>query len=282
MKFRINRPMFGVTALLLGLSILSAACSSSTEQADASQPFAELTITDAWVRSDLDPTAVYLTIHNPGLNPVNVSGVEATWTGEIAMHQTVQLDGLMVMEHLMSMSVPAGGSLSFEPGGLHIMAQDLHSSIAEGDSLQLALVTDSGERFQFTAIARGILGIAPDADHVHEDDDHEMTEHGDDADVEAHGVVFSSGTIPPGKSFEFTFDHAFEGVMVPYHNHLNGASGSVMVTDGASESGAVRVTIDENGYHPAELHIAPGTVVTWTNETDVAWTVINGYHPDSR
>lgn len=280
MKIRISRSMFGVTALLLGLSILSAACSSSTEQVDASQPSAELTITDAWVRSDLDPTAVYLTVSNPGLNPVNLSGVEATWTSEIAMHQTVQRDGLMVMEHLMSMSVPAGGSLNFEPGGLHIMAQDLHSTITEGDSLQLALVTDSGDRIEFTAIARGILGTAPDSDHAH--DNNEMTEHSDDADVEAHGAVFSSGTIPPGKSFEFTFDHAFESVMVPYHNHLTGASGSVMVMDGADASGAVSVTIDENGYHPAELHIAPGTVVTWMNETDVAWTVINGYHPDAR
>lgn len=275
-----KKKTLSLIALSTVIALFAVACSSSTANTPTPDPVDVLTVTDSWVRPGIDPTAVYFTLSNSGSQTVTLTGVEASWAGEIDMHETVNQDGFLAMEHMPSLSVPAGGSVTFEPGGMHLMAQDIHNSISDGDSLELALLTVDGSKINFSAVARGGTQIAMGDDEMsHDHDDMAMDDHDDGSDVEKHGAVFASGTIPPTKSFEFTFDHSLLGIKVPYHNHLDGALGSVMVMEGAEVAGATTVTIDQEGFHPADLHVAPGTVVTWNNTTDVAWTVINGFPP---
>lgn len=271
-------------AVMALLSTLAVACSSE-ENTPTPDPVASLTVSEAWLRPGIDPTAVYFTITNSGASAVTLNGADASWATDVAMHETVDDDGFLMMHHMDSVIVLAGGSVTFEPGGMHLMAENVHTEISAGDSLVLALLADTGSRIEFSAVAKAADAAVVSDDHNHEmhADSHDHGTGHDEShmDVESHGAVFASGTIPPGKTFEFTFDHSFEGMAVPYHNHLDGSSGTVMVMANAGQSHEVVVTIDGDGYHPAELHVTPGTKVVWSNTTDVAWTVINGYHPDA-
>lgn len=42
------------------------------------------------------------------------------------------------MEHLDNVEVPAGGTVVFEPGGLHVMLLDV-DELSEGDSIEVVL-----------------------------------------------------------------------------------------------------------------------------------------------
>lgn len=138
-----------IASIVSLLAIATVAC-SSTGTGNATT----ITVTDAWLRPGLDPTAVYLTIENDTAEPVTLTGVSADWAGEVMIHHTVERDGLMVMEHMDSLVIPVGESVSLAPQGMHIMAQDLNSTISEGDKVRLELVTSSGDRVPFTAEAR--------------------------------------------------------------------------------------------------------------------------------
>ena len=46
----------------------------------------------------------------------------------VSIHATVHEDGLMKMKHQMSLSIPAGGAVVLESGGLHLMLMGLKNS----------------------------------------------------------------------------------------------------------------------------------------------------------
>jgi plastocyanin len=98
--------------------------------------------------------------------------------------------------------------------------------------------------------------------------------------------IFDSGEFDQGGVFEFTFTTpgAFQ-YFCARHANMTGTitvSGAATATPGAtgtaattgtpaatgtpgSACGAVGVTIDESGFHPATVTICPGATVTWTN-----------------
>lgn len=132
----------GQVAVLAGaLGVLVGALPAAAE---SPQP---LVIADAWVRA-MPPgrpmTAAYLRIANPGAAPVIVSGVTSS-VGEASLHESRRVDGQMQMRELPRLEVPAAGETVLAPGGLHIMLMGLESTPAEGDTLRLCLVTDTGE-----------------------------------------------------------------------------------------------------------------------------------------
>jgi copper(I)-binding protein len=102
-----------------------------------------LSLSDAWVRA-MPPgkamTAAYATIRNEGSAPVVVSGVSAS-RGEASLHETRNVDGRMSMRSIERLTVPAGGEVSLEPGGLHVMLMGLEQTPAVGDVLELCFHT---------------------------------------------------------------------------------------------------------------------------------------------
>lgn len=282
-----TRALFLLTAFA-ALAIIATACTSDEEPTPTPTASAtsSLTISDAWVRPGQDPTAIYFMVKNDGDGAIELTGADAVWADDVSMHQTAERDGLMAMEHIDKMIVPAGGTLMLEPGGYHLMAENLDNDISDGDMLNVSVTTDSNETISFMAVARSAADSVMDdgMDHNHDDDeahdDHGDAEHdGMEVDVDDHGAIFSSGTIAPGKTFSFTFDHSFAGIEIPYHNHLDGSSATIMVMEYAANSAPANVTIEDSGFAPAQLHITVGTTVTWTNSTSVAWTVVSGHSP---
>ncbi len=100
----------------------------------------------------------------------------------------------------------------------------------------------------------------------------------DGPDLQSHGAAFASGAIPTDGEFHFTFTQEYEGLTVPYHDHLSGKAGIVKVGRQAAEAPNVVIEFDGRGFSPAEVEIRPGDAVKWVNKHDGHATVISGPH----
>jgi copper(I)-binding protein len=122
-----------MTALMLMLVMLPVAAIAAEET---------VTVRDAYVRG-LPPgvknTAAYMTIINNGDEDLELIGANTNAADNTMLHTTVNRNGQLSMEHVMSRTVPAGGELVLESGGLHLMLMGLRKPLASGDIVSLTL-----------------------------------------------------------------------------------------------------------------------------------------------
>lgn len=104
---------------------------------------AELVLSNAWLRAvpPVSPSmAGYVTVTNTGDAPVAVTGAHSAIAGHVMLHDMgKQADGTRKMAHLHQVEVPAGGSVSFAPGGMHLMLMHLERVPAEGEAVEICL-----------------------------------------------------------------------------------------------------------------------------------------------
>lgn len=103
-----------------------------------------LTIHHPWSRAT-PPTAKvaggYLEIVNAGAAPDRLVAVETDAAGRTELHLTTTVDGVMQMRPLPDgIEVPAVGSVTLAPGGLHVMFLELKAPFAEGQRIAAVLV----------------------------------------------------------------------------------------------------------------------------------------------
>lgn len=117
---------------------------------------AELVLDEAWLRAvpPVSPSmAGYVTVTNTGDAAVVITGARSDFAGHVMLHDmSMQEDGTRAMRHLHEVIVPAGGSVSFAPGGMHLMLMHLSRVPAEGEraSLCLELRNDTSVCADFT------------------------------------------------------------------------------------------------------------------------------------
>lgn len=131
------RPVLG---LLLALS-----ASASVGATPACVPVIE----QAWVRAappGASTLAGYLVLRNPCRSTVVVVDVESLDFGMPMIHRSEEVDGVSRMRPAGKLSVPAGGELRFEPGGLHLMLMKPKQAMPEGSRVRARLVLADGRR----------------------------------------------------------------------------------------------------------------------------------------
>jgi copper(I)-binding protein len=106
-------------------------------------PAGELEISDYWVKSSEmstvgGMTAVYGTItNNTGEDVVLVGGATAV-AGVVEVHEMSMIDGEMKMQEIDGgLVIPAGKSVSLEPGGDHLMLMMLKSDVVAGGTIEV-------------------------------------------------------------------------------------------------------------------------------------------------
>lgn len=101
-----------------------------------------LVISGAWSRA-LPPTVktgvVYLDVRNDGDSPDALTGMETPIAGNVMIHETKAIDGVMKMAHVMRLEIPAGATISLAPGGYHGMLMDLKAVPRAGESFDVVL-----------------------------------------------------------------------------------------------------------------------------------------------
>ena len=83
--------------------------------------------------------AAYVTIVNQGADDDVLTGASAAVAGNTSLHQTLHQNGVDEMRPLPSLTVKAGQSVSFAPGGMHIMLMGLKQRLVAGQHFSVVL-----------------------------------------------------------------------------------------------------------------------------------------------
>lgn len=101
-----------------------------------------------------NPAAVYFKLENKGDRNIAFRSAEVGNAARAEVHDMMQWDGEMVMGEAPPVMVERGGSVSFEPGGKHIMAFELEEGFSEGDTTKVTLIAAGSRRHSFDAVAQ--------------------------------------------------------------------------------------------------------------------------------
>jgi copper(I)-binding protein len=131
--------MTGTNLRLVGLGVL-AALAACTAERDAAESV-ELAVSRAYVAEPVtgERTAMYLTIINSGDADDELLAVSTSVAETAEIHRTVDDGGVLRMEQVESVSIPAGGSTRMVPGGYHIMLLGLKQMLWSGDHVDATL-----------------------------------------------------------------------------------------------------------------------------------------------
>ncbi len=187
-RHSLARATIGLVALTLAAVGLVACGDDSDDSADTTTTEAtsvDVTVADVWARpvEDLtakDTSAVYMVITAgaEGDSLVKAS-VPSDVAGTVELHETVAADegesmessttamegdsmatettmggGMMSMQPVESIDVPANGSVALEPGGFHIMLLDVKKVLAVGDTIEVTLTFEKAGEVEATAEVR--------------------------------------------------------------------------------------------------------------------------------
>jgi copper(I)-binding protein len=125
--------------LMLAALLLPAAFANAYEYS-----LGELRIVQPW-SMELPPNAptvaAYFVIHNNGALADRLLSVDSPIAGAAQLHAHVHADGLMKMQQVQSVDVPAGGDATFAPMGYHVMLLELQdkSRLTDGQRFPLTL-----------------------------------------------------------------------------------------------------------------------------------------------
>ena len=118
---------------------------------------AEITIENPWIQEG-PPTsntlAGYLTIHNASGKPVQLLSAGSEDFHSIELHTTEVHAGMVHMNKQHALKIDAGGSLTLEPGGSHLMLMNKKRTLRSGDKVALTLRFDTGESIDVLAEVR--------------------------------------------------------------------------------------------------------------------------------
>jgi copper(I)-binding protein len=155
-------------ALLLASVMLLAGC--------ASKPAIETA--DLWVKSSEmsmagGMTAVFGTITNNSAEDITLTGAETEVAGLVEIHEMAMIDGEMKMQQIDGgLVIPAGKSVSLEPGGNHIMLMELTKAVEAGQEIAVTLRFDGADALTINGIVAKPAEGGDEEYHEGEDHNH--------------------------------------------------------------------------------------------------------------
>lgn len=139
----------------------------AAQEAKASASHSGITVGRAWARATPAGAAVgaaYFTITNHGSSDDSLLSVSSNAAAQAELHRTLHEDGQARMRPAGAVAVPAGATVTAEPGGLHVMLSQLHQPLVEGATLPLVLTFEQAGQVTVEAQVRS---IAEEATHAH-------------------------------------------------------------------------------------------------------------------
>lgn len=101
-----------------------------------------------------NPGAAYFTVKNDGDRDRFIRAASIEGAQSAVLHQMGTWNRQPSMDEVTQIAVPAGGELVFEPGGLHVMANDLADTVAAGGQTEVTLTFIGGKTATFPAEVR--------------------------------------------------------------------------------------------------------------------------------
>ena len=150
----------GLLLATLVVASVAAGCSSGGGTA-------EVKATDAWARASsamASAGAAYMTIENTGSAADALIGASSPAATTVEVHETVVMGspapgasadgGMMGMQPVKRLEIPAGGTVELKPGSYHIMLIGLKQDLKVGDSVEITLTFEKVGEIKVTATVR--------------------------------------------------------------------------------------------------------------------------------
>jgi copper(I)-binding protein len=128
---------------------------------------ADVTVDAPWVRGVVpgqSATGAFMRISST--DATELVGVASPVAQTASVHRTAMVDGMMSMEPVEALAVPAHGGVTLEPGGFHVMLVGLHAPVRVGDKIPLTLTFRAADRRETSltvqAEVRDVTGMPAD------------------------------------------------------------------------------------------------------------------------
>lgn len=147
------------------------AASGESGDAAVEVTLGDLVISSAFARATLPNAPVgggYVTITNNGSTDDRLVGAESPVAGDVQIHEMIMDGDMMKMRELADgLPVPAGGTVTLKPGGLHLMFMQLREPLVEGGSVSVTLTFEKAGTVtvELGIVASGAQGGAETQKH---------------------------------------------------------------------------------------------------------------------
>lgn len=146
-----------------GCAILSAvALFAAADEA----PAGGIHVSAVWARATPPVSSVgaaYLSLANHGVEEDRLIGASSPVAGRVALHAHAVDAGMMTMRPVDSVALRAGETVTFAPGGNHIMLLGLKHPLRAGDRFPLTLELERGGSLRVEVRVRPAGAAAADA-----------------------------------------------------------------------------------------------------------------------
>ncbi|CAN5245243.1 copper chaperone PCu(A)C [soil metagenome] len=106
------------------------------------------------------PAAAYFTLHGGPADATLIS-VHTEVAIKAELHQSMMTGTMSAMKPLDHVALPAGGTIAFKPGGLHVMLFDMNPAIKPGKTITLDFTFADGSRYEYDAMVIAAGAAAP-------------------------------------------------------------------------------------------------------------------------
>lgn len=98
-----------------------------------------------------NPAAVYFDVAFNGERGISITGAEVAKASSATVHAMMEYNFEMTMAEAGPIAIRGGESQAFEPGGLHIMVNELEEGIEPGETVEVTLKIVGGKTHRFDA-----------------------------------------------------------------------------------------------------------------------------------
>jgi copper(I)-binding protein len=120
----------------------------------------DLTVDGAYARAvpeGVRASAAYMTIANAGAEDDRLVAARAPFAARVELHTHLMENGVARMREVEGgIPVPAGESVTLQPGGLHVMFMGLSAPLHEGDTASITLVFERAGEMAVDAPIRAV------------------------------------------------------------------------------------------------------------------------------
>ncbi len=97
-----------------------------------------IVISDAYVRAvppNLKSSASFMKITNNSNKSISLMSVDSDIAKDIELHEHIMNNGMMKMQQVTHINIPANSTIVLKPGGLHVMLIGLNKKLKVGDKV---------------------------------------------------------------------------------------------------------------------------------------------------
>lgn len=134
-------PRHGPAARRCGLALVALLAAAGMGDRPALAGETGLVLSGGYMQTTIPtvPAAGYFTLENKGEADRELVGASSPGCGMVMLHKSEEINGVSSMRHVDSMPVPAHKSITFAPGGFHLMCMSPTASLKPGASVPVTL-----------------------------------------------------------------------------------------------------------------------------------------------